>query len=264
MYNLRNKDDGSSTIEKLQSDHSLRDVMVFTPEGFADNNTRNTVEVKDDFLATAIANLWTLASGASGTNAAISDAVAGVIELETGNGDTSVSANASTFAQRLMWRADRGRLTLEGRIALSSLTNSILFFGFTDTVANEMPFEVVDDEGNTLTATASDAAGIIFDARAEEPHIFLAGVSDSGDGELFDTGLGMFDDEFFEVKITVEKNGTTVFYINGKHVGTLNEAFRPTIPVTPAFVASLNTSETAKVKGLLDWVTCRMLRGVSE
>src|SRR5690606_7143261 len=110
------------------------------------------------------------------------------------------------LVKQLAWKAEQGNLTLETRVRTSAITTIALFIGFTDSVSLEMPVNAAASE-NTLTTTASDAVGFMFDTSMDDDNWWLVGVADDTDATAVDTGLAPEADAWAVYRIELDTNG---------------------------------------------------------
>ena len=123
--------------------------------------------------------------------------------------------------------ASKGSLVMEARLSVASaITGSSCFIGFTDTVTVEEPFSI---SGTTITSTASDAVGFLFDGTdATNSYWYCVGVANDVDA----TGNAIADtaaltanrapvaatEQVFRVEVDSDGAGAK-FFINGQKVG---------------------------------------------
>lgn len=216
------------------------------------------VRWEDDFLGDTPDGHY---SGASGSDAqaldpAISAAVGGAVRLVSGNAGSGAAADASSLTLGLNFAATNGGLVMEARVKLVSATaNAIAFIGFTDALATdalEYPFTL---SGTTLTSTATNATGFLFDTAATNDfwHIVgVAGNTDSFNAITSNTGVGPTADTYQTFRIEIDSAGEAEFFIDGASVGTLGGAVTAATALTPIVVVGANstTSITADVDKL--------------
>lgn len=161
------------------------------------------------------------------------DALSGVIQLETDNADKASTALATSvgFDVGLM-----GTLVLEARIRCATLTTRVMFVGFTDDNQDALSIEdhLFDVTAvTTLENTASDMCGFYFQSEltaATELHACYKGgtTSASTDTTANDLDVNLVGGEFMLLRIEIDNNGTARWFINGDLVKTLEGAISTT------------------------------------
>lgn len=219
------------------------------------------VGVKDDFYGDAIDARWTPLTGsdASGTVPAvgISAGVAGgVASLATGDTATFSECAAEITLGR-NFRASFGGLIFETRLTLSSSAAALsIFAGLTDSVALEEAFSL---SGTTLTSTATDGAGFLFDTDQTTDQWYMVGVNGDTDvptGGLI-SGVAPTADTYQVLTLCIDKAGCGHFFINGI-LRNVCEGLSQNILLTPT--VHIATRTTAAKTALVDYVQCWSLR----
>jgi hypothetical protein len=222
----------------------------------------STVAFFDDFLGDVIADQWNVVEG---TDAATSDAailaggMGGVLRITTGDAGTGTAADMVVLNQALQWQASNGCLSVEARFKLSAITTCYAFFGFTDTVAYEAPI-VSAASADTITTTATDAVGFMFDTRMATDNWFAVGVATDVDATLQNLAVAPVADTYATFRITVSATGAATFYYNGNAIGTkMTGALTAAADLTPVFAVS-KTSVAASMTADIDYFHCSMDR----
>ena len=115
--------------------------------------------------------------------------------------------------------ASKGGLVFEARLApTTAITGTSCFVGFTDSQAIEEPFAV---SGTTLTSTATDAVGFIYDADATTAQWYCVGVDTDVDATGYAiSGVAPVANTEQVLRIEVDSDGKGAkFFINGAKVG---------------------------------------------
>lgn len=216
------------------------------------------VHLYDHFTGDALDARW---SGGAGTDAqavapAIAAAVGGTVRLTSGNtgsGDDNGAIDASSLTHDLNWKATNGGLRMSARLKMvTTVSTAYCFVGFTDTLATttkEYPFKM---NGTTLTSTASNACGFLYDSTATNDVWQLVGVATDTDATtaLATTGgssIAPVADTFQKFALEVDTDGTMYGYINDALVGTVASAVTTTAALTPCVVAGTNATAVQSV-----------------
>jgi hypothetical protein len=173
-----------------------------------------------------------------GTDAATIDAAivstveGGILRCTTGDVGTGLAADMGQLVSALEWKASRGGLAYEIRLALSAITNCYGFFGFTDFLSLEAPI-ISAGAANTITTTATDAVGFMFDTRMSTVNWWGVGVANDVDMVSLNIGFAPVAATYARLRVEVSAAGAASFYYNGTLVGTVAGAVTPTVLLTP-------------------------------
>lgn len=221
--------------------------------------TKNTV-LFDDFLGDVIADQWSAAKGSDG-QAVIAAVVAG----ESGGavaqttGDTTVVAESCvSLTHGLNYKAANGDLVFEARVKIDAITTVQQFIGLTDVLATttlEQPFTI---NGTTVTSTATDAVGFLFDTDATTDVWHLVGVANDVDATRIQTSIAPVAGTYAKFRIELSAAGVAKFYINDVLVGTMSAAVTASVALTPVVEAMART--TASRVQTVDYVFCSQKR----
>ena len=224
------------------------------------NNPGQVVRLWDDFLGDVIADQW---AGYGGTDAqalapAITAGIGGLLRLTGGNANTDTATDASQLEGALNWQASNGDLFFETRLSMSAITNIAVFAGFTDAVgAIEFPI-ISAGSADTLTTTASDAVGFMFDTRMSTDNWWCVGVAGDTDATHINTGSAPVATTFERLRIEVDSAGGAFFYIDGVKVGEMDDAVTAATDLAPCIIVQPLTTTAHTVD--LDYVSIEMLR----
>lgn len=210
------------------------------------------IEMKDDFLGDEINGYWWqgwLGTDTNVRNATMrADQVNGVVRMTTGSDvGATMALNGVQVQGQLNWRANKGGLVWEGRIAIDAITLVALYIGLTDQrSALEMPFTLA--AGDALTSNATDAVGVLFDTAADNDNWWLVGVAADVDAAKQNTGVAPVAATFETWRIEVSASGSATFYRNGTLVGAaMNLAVTPSIQLTPVIAVFSRTNASRNV-----------------
>lgn len=201
------------------------------------------IACRDDFLGEEIDGYkW---QSIIGTDAecrqaiVLADQIGGVVRLTTGDdAAASMAVNGVQLHGQLNWRADRGVMEWEARVALDAITTVALFIGLTDQrTVLEMPFTLA--AGDVLTSNATNAVGVLFDTAADTDNWWMVGVKADVDATKQNSAVAPVAATFETWRIEVDGTGIATFYRNGTLIGTAMAAAvtasSPLVPVVAAF-----------------------------
>lgn len=210
------------------------------------------IEMKDDFLGEEINGYWWqgwLGTDSNARNATMrADQLGGVIRMTTGSdAGATMALNGVQVQGQLNWRASKGGLVWEGRVAIDAITLVALYIGLTDQrSALEMPFTLA--AGDALTSNATDAVGVLFDTGADTDNWWLVGVAADIDAAKQNTAVAPVAGTFETWRIEVSATGVATFYRNGTLVGaTMAGAVTPGTQLTPVVAAFSRTNASRNV-----------------
>lgn len=221
----------------------------------------------DDFVGDTLnTNAWVALEGtdsATSDAAILSGGIGGVLRMTTGDAGTGLAADMEQLSvNALQWQASNGDLVFEARVKLSAITTCYVFLGFTDTVSFEAPIESAAS-GDTLTSTASDAVGFMFDTRMSTDDWWLVGVAGDTDATAQDVGSAPVAAEYATYRVEVDADGVASFFINGVQVGSrMAGAVTAGTDLTPTLAVS-KTSVAASMTMDVDYVHVSMNRAAN-
>lgn len=209
------------------------------------------VELRDDFLGEEIDGYkWQSVIGTDSEcrqAVVLADQASGVVRLTTGDdAAASMAVNGTQLQSRLNWKADKGGLVWEGRVAIDAITTVAVFIGLTDQVsALEMPFTL---SGTTLTSNATDAVGVLFDTDATNDNWHLVGVAAGVDATMQNSAVPPSAGTFETWRIEVDATGNALFYRNGSLIGSaMSSAVTGSVALTPVIAALSRTSASRNI-----------------
>jgi len=201
------------------------------------------VKFFDDFLGDTInLDLYIVNTDTGGTAAAVSEAANGVVRMTTDGTDGDIQ---NLFGAENWKVSTQGFLIFETRVALQTSLAQGVYIGLTDdNDADEVP---INDDGGTLTTTASDAVGFVYDSAGSD---LWDMVSVKGDADGAQTSVNAAFaprlDTFQTFRIVLNSDGDADFFIDGNFVGTRENAVTASVLLAPA-VAQLANGTAASV-----------------
>lgn len=193
-----------------------------------------------------------------------SDALSGVIQLETDDSDTTSACIATSvgFDVGLM-----GTLVLETRIRFANLDTKVMFAGFTNDNQDALSIEnhLFDVTAvTTIENTATNLCGFYHQteltATAELHACYKSGsTAASVDTTDNDLDVNLVAGEWMILRLEIDNNGTARWYIEGDLVKTLEGAVSTTADLAAVVgVGSLGAAELMDVDYVLveanrDW-----------
>lgn len=234
------------------------DGRLVCPGGFraGDNGSQidlpspRTVSIFEDFLgagqaySTTVIDGWLSRKGTTNTvDWTVTEGAGGSVVGKVGDTTASMAVSGVQLARGLDWKANQGNVCLEARIKLGIITNIAVFFGFTDQVAAlEMPVNSAAS-ADTITTTATDAVGFMFDTSMATDDWWLVGVAADVDATAQDSTYAPVADTYETLRIELSTTGVARFFRNGKQVGTaMTGAVTATVAMTPVIAAFNRTT----------------------
>lgn len=263
----------TSTIDTRSDDVCLgpnyeimtkRGVIAYGDYGaqFYDGSPTRLHRMFDDFdggaqaFSTTIIDGWRSRKGSDGqcVDFTVTEAVGGTVVGTIGDTTASMAVSGVQLDRALTWKANQGNLVFETRVKVSQIATIALFFGFTDQVgALEMPIESAAS-ANTITTTATDAVGFMFDTSMTDDNIWLVGVANGTDATHEDTDIAFVADTYKVLRIELSTTGVATFYIDGTQVGSaMTGAVTATVALTPV-LAGFNRTTTGTPTITADYV----------
>ena len=206
------------------------------------------VKLFDDFLGDVIADQYSTGAetGGTGGSTAITAAVNGALRITT---DDQTDGDRIALTYQLNWQASDGGMIMEARIKnVTAITLRTLFVGFTDVLAAstvvEMPIEM---SGSTVTSTATDAVGFMYDTASTNDTWYGIGVKADSDATPVDTGVAPVAGTYQTLRVVVNADGDADFYINGKYEGHVDDAITASVDCTPIIALEAQGAAGAKI-----------------
>lgn len=221
----------------------------------------STVVLHDDFLGDVLADEWNaVETDTDGTQLVLAGGIGGTLRITTGNDDGNgvVLPDASGVTSYLNWQAVNGGLEMQARIKMSRITDAYLFVGFTDLITIEAP--IICNTAETITTTATDAVGIVFDTNFTADTFHLVGVANDVDATAQVLTSAPVADDYITLRVEVSAAGVATFFINGAAVGTpMTGAVTAATDLTPIVLAS-NQDGTSALTCDIDYIYVAMNR----
>lgn len=226
------------------------------------HHSPSTVAYLEDFLGDVVPDQINLVKGTdtSPTDAAIlAGGIGGVMRIVTGDSAGTIAADMAQVTSALQWQASNGNLVFQTRFKFNSaITTRYAFLGFTDVVTFEAPI-ISAGSADTITTTASDAVGFLFDTRMATDNWWLVGVAADVDATLQNSGFAPVADTYATFRIEVTALGVAVFFYNGRQVGTaMAGALTPATDLTPTL--NVGTLSAASITADVDYLHVSMAR----
>lgn len=215
----------------------------------------------DDFtggsqaFSTTIIDGWRSRKGSDGAcvDWTVTPAINGTCVGTIGNTTASMAVSGTQLDRGLDYKANSGGLILQTRVKMSTIATIAVFIGFTDqTAALEMPVNSAAG-AHTITTTATDAVGFLFDTSDTSTDQWLAvGVANDVDATV-QSGLAAdgsaiipVADTYETFRIEISATGVAEFFRNGIRVGSLmTGAVTATVALTPVIAAFNRTTSGA-------------------
>lgn len=224
--------------------------------------TRNVIRMLEDFDGATIPVRFAVTKGSDGATVNFANVAdtSGRATATTGAGaGGTMAVNGVQLHTALNWKANQGNVIFEARVKISAITNIAVFVGLTDQVAAlEMP---VNSAGSldTITTTATDACGFMFDTAMTTDDIWLVGVANDVDAALQDSALAFVADTYRIFRIELTTAGVATFFIDGAQIGAaMSDATRATIALTPVVAAFTRTAASATIS--IDYMSMQAYR----
>lgn len=190
-------------------------------------DNRTNFEIFDDFTYQTLTEAntpWILNSGADAQaiDPAINSQASGVVRVTTGDADGTTANDGSQLVCAIPVQASDGGLVMEARLHINTAVTDIsVFVGLTDSTSLEEPFTISAD---TVTSTASDAVGFLYDTSATTDEWWMLAVdSDTDDAGNAALGVAPTADVYQTLRLEVSADGATInFYIGDTLVNTLS------------------------------------------
>jgi len=189
---------------------------------FFDDFTDDTVDTfKYDIDTDRTA--WTIDAGSTGGT---------ITCATTTNGDVEKIAGNRNWVCGTM-----GTVVFEARVKLNTSLTQGCFIGLTDdNTTDEVP---IDLDTGTLTTTATDAVGFVYDSQESTP-FYMCSVAADIDGAQTTTGVAPVVATYNTFRIVLDLAGNALFFIDGKQVGSRATCVTTTTSLCPC-IANLGS-----------------------
>ena len=208
------------------------------------DTAKGLVHFFDDFLVDTLDTFkWTANSDTGGT-ATVIEAPGGELRLTTDGTDGDIQ---NAFGPEIFQADDGGPVVFHCRARLVTSLSQGVFLGLSDdNDADEVP---IDLDGGTLTTTATDAVGFVYDS-GEDGKWYCVGVKGGTDtaqtavNAKFNPVAGTYQ----TFRIQLNSAGTATFFINEEQVAQLENAVTATVSLCPALAQLANgTAATVSI-----------------
>lgn len=207
--------------------------------------------ISDDFNgATIDATKWTTfkgSDGGAGFFASLAGQANGAVRGVAGAGaGATMAVNGTSLVSFLNWKANSGELVFQARVKVDAITNLSLFIGLGEQIA-ALQQPIVAANGTTVTTTAVDAVGFLFDTTLTAAFWHVTGVANNVDATLTALAVAPVAATYATFRIELDKLGNAKFFYNGRGVAQLALAVTPTVALTPVIAAFTRSASTVNV-----------------
>jgi hypothetical protein len=223
------------------------------------------VRLFDDFLGDAVDARWSAAQGtdAQGAIAAVVASTAGGAARLTSGDTTVVAESLSSLTHGLNWKANQGGLVFEARVTPApsgTVANVAYFIGLTDTLATTTLEEPATLSTTTITYTAADAVGFLYDTDATTDVFYGVGVKATTGIAFASAAVGSLPvaGTAITFKIELSTAGTATYYVNGTSLGSIANAVTATVALTPIVSVMARTTTVKTID--VDYIDLKALR----
>lgn len=217
------------------------------------SNNISSFELFDDFFSFTLVEAdgtWIENSGgdAQAVDALTNIQEGGAIRITTGDADGTTANDGTQVIAAIPVQADSGGLFMEARVkCVTNVDTMSLFVGLTDVTTLEEPFTNATD---TITSTASDACGFLYDTSATTDTWWCLAVdSDTDDtGNAASASLPVAD-TYQVLRLEVAPDGNTIkYFVDGVLVATRSvTGVSPSTNLYATVVACATTTTTKSV-----------------
>ncbi len=202
------------------------------------------VKVFEDFLGPAVDETNDWLPGTSGTGStSINIDDNGYQRITTGTTTGNIESTSST----LIWEPENGGpLTFEARVkSVTDILTRAYFIGFSDVAQGTTLQNPIEMSGTTLTTTAPDAVGFMYDTAADNDYWYLVGVKADADATSVNTEIApTITDQ--TLRVVVNEEGDAKFFIDGKYVGEVKDAVTASDKLCATVLVENRSSTTAR------------------
>lgn len=232
---------GNTASDYLFLDASKNEITL---AGAMHINNEAAVTFFDDFIGErTAANLescgYTTVVAAGGSIATVA-AVNGTVVLTNDTTDD----DTQQLSHELNWQAENV-IVFEARVKVDDITNVGMFVGMTDALNETTPNLPVGRSAATVTSTATDCVGFVFDTDSTTDKWFGIGVKTDVDTAQIGDTIAPVNDTYQRLRIEITAAGVASFFINGTAYGAATAAaVAPAVSLTP-YIGLANRSGTA-------------------
>lgn len=209
---------------------------------------------------------WTFNAGtdAEAVDAVVDTAQAGgVWVIVTGNLDGTTAADGSGIVwddMPIQLDSAGGDTYIEARVRIkAALTFASVGFGLTDSTALEEPFT---NSADTVTTTATDACGFLYDTDATTDNWWACAVDTDVDDVHATTGSAPVADAWQILRMEIANDGATIrFYVDGALTNTLSAAgVGPDVVLYPYVIANTTAGTPTSRSVDVDYIEVGSIR----
>lgn len=208
-----------------RSEYDRNGFMVFYDDNGDTLQVMAPTVFQDDFTGDTLStDLW--ATAVDGAGSAIVSGSTSYMVLSTATGAT----DKVEVATGLFGVASKNP-SLEARAYMVDISHTTMFIGLTDArseAANTLSFAL---NGGTLTSTASNAVGFLWDSAQTAATVKCVTVKANVDGPILNSGVALTAESFKTFRIDVDSTGKATFWIDGASVCSQNAAITTTTPL---------------------------------
>lgn len=116
---------------------------------------------------------------------------------------------------------------IETKLEITDVSETIVFFGFSDANTESTPHATIDAAGGTPANVATDAAGFVCDADYGTSSLYCMSVNNQSAGgtvQTVDTGIDWADAESKVLRVKLDSSGNAYFYVDGEEKGYIASA----------------------------------------
>jgi len=228
--------------------------LVYDNQADVDINIKGNPDTKrmvvvDEFWYDSQANYTVTLDGTSDAVAATVGGTSG-LTLTTGTADNEISFIGTGLIFDITQKP-----VIEIRVSLTDVSGTVFFFGFSDANTETSPAGSIDADGGTVTAVATDAAGILVDADLGASSIYSVSVNTGGTAQSQDSALDWADGVEYVLRVALDASGNVRTYVNGVEEGYLASAVAdvPLCAVINFGTRANDGSNTVMLRSLKMW-----------
>ena len=187
------------------------------------------VKIFDDFLGVGVdeSNNWLEGTGSAGSSAINVDDN-GYYRMSGGTGN----GNVESWGGAVIWEAENGGIIFEwrGKNVTDILTRA-LFIGLTDVSVGTTLENPAEMNGTTLTATAANCVGFMYDTDANNDYWYCASSKAVKTTPVNTSVAPKITDQTLRIVLNVD--GDATFSIDGKYEGKIDNAVTASTKLCP-------------------------------
>jgi len=178
-------------------------------EGDMLSKRMNSVDWFDQVALDTTLDYTLTLSGSTDLGALEGGGVAG-FKGTTGNVDDDISFLATGLIFDITQKP-----AIEAKIKIVDVSQTIIFFGFSDATSETTPAATIDAAGGTPTAAAADAVGFVIDADYATSSIYAMSVKTGGTIQSVDSAIDWADNESKVLRVELDASGNAHLFIDG-------------------------------------------------